>query len=293
MPRLLSYTTPWLAATLLLTACQGEEPAEEENSPSPVPAADLETASLPDSPDDLADLVTERTREAMSVEVDITVEPAEEQPEDEGAPIEDVSMTLLLTDPPTARMTVVDEERPSTAHIVVEDRIMYVKLEEEPILGEKEWMRVSQEEIDSAEGEIGPFAEIFQVMLSETNSSLNEASGESSLDVVGMGELSGAPETEETDNGEITRYEGTTPTQDLVDAQHEDFETAADEGLDEVSWEIAVSDKGLPSEFTVSMVTPDGVEAQSTVHYSNWGTEVDISPPPKDNTGTLQESLDY
>lgn len=295
MLRPLSYTSLGLAATLLLTACQDDEPAQEEASPSPIPASELETTSLPESPADLADLVGDRMREALSVEVGITVEPEEPEEEADDAPIEDVSMTMLLTDPPSAQMTVVDhdEDRPSTAHIVVEEETMYVKLEEEPILEEKDWMRISQKEIDSAEDDIGPFAEIFQVMLTETNSSLDQASGDSSLDVVELGELDDGPETEETDDGEITRYTGTTSTHDLVDAGNEDFEQAVDAGLDEVGWEIAVTEKGLPSEYTVQLVTPGGEEAESTVHYSNWGAEVEISRPPKDNTGTLKESLGY
>ncbi|WP_236700295.1 hypothetical protein [Allosalinactinospora lopnorensis] len=271
MMRPLSHSALGLTVVFAMTACQGNDPQEqEEAAPSPVPVAELETVSLPGSPKELADRVTERMQEALSVEVEISVEP---EGDEETGSLEDVSMTLLLTDPPAAQMTVVDheEDRPSTAHIVVEDEVMYAKLEEEPILGDKEWMRISQEKIDQAEEESGPFAEIFQVMLKETNNFLAEASGESSLDVVRLGELDAEPETEDSDDGELTRYKGTTSTHDLADAEHEEFEQVAEQGLDEVIWEIAVTDKALPSEFTVQLLTPDGERAESTVRYSDWG----------------------
>ncbi|GAA2001538.1 hypothetical protein GCM10009799_30950 [Nocardiopsis rhodophaea] len=298
MKRLLAHSSLVLASVLLMTACQGggsdEEKDKKEAAPSPVPAAEMEKIDLPDSPDKLAEAVSKRMQEALSVEVAMTVDPEEPEGED-AASIEDVSMTLLLTDPPAARMKVVDnsEDRPSTAHIVVMDKVMYTKLEEEPLLKDKEWMKISRKEVDKLEDEIGPFAEIFRVMLRETNDSLDQASGESSLDVVRLGELSEDPESAKSEDGEpVTRYKGTTSTTDLADAGHDNFKRAVKAGLDEVSWELTVSDKGLPDEFTVELVTPDGEKATSTVHYSNWGAEVEITLPPENNTGTIQESLD-
>ncbi|WP_017594095.1 hypothetical protein [Nocardiopsis potens] len=280
-------------ALLLATACQGGEPEEpkEEPSPSPVAAADLEKVEPPEDPEELADLVQERMEKALSVKVAMSVVPEEEEGE---ASIEDVEVSMLLTDPPAAKMTVVDnsEERPSTAHIIVTDKTMYTTLEEEALLPDKDWMRLTQEEIDSAEEEIGPFAEVFRVMLTETNKSLEQASGRAGLDVVRYGELEGDPEQAESeDGGPLTVYTGTTPTRDLADAGHADFKAAADAGLKEVSWEFSVTDRGLPEEFSVEMATPDGQEARSTVHYSEWGSDIEISAPAEDNVGTIMESL--
>src|SRR5690606_39769362 len=101
------------------------------------------------------------------------------------------------------------------------------------------------------------------------------------------------PESGESeDGGPLTVYSGTTPTRDLADAGHADFKAAADAGLDEVSWEFSVTDRGLPEEFSVEMATPDGEKARSTVHYSKWGSDIEISAPAEDNVGTIMESLD-
>lgn len=282
-----------LATALLATACQGggeEEPAEPE--PSPVAPAEMDDVELPDAPDELATLVQDRMQEALSVEVTMTVEP--EEAEEEGASIEDVTMSLLLTDPPAAQMTTVDNsgDEPETAHTVVSDGVVYMMLEGEPLVGEKDWMRLTAEEIDGAEEDLGPFAEIFRIMHKEVNASLEQAAGSSSMDVVALGELDGGPESDEGENGPVTRFTGTTKTRDLADKGNDDFKNAADAGLEEVSWELSVTPKGLPEEFTVQMATPDGEEAVSTVHYSAWGEELEVSTPPEDNTGTIQESLD-
>ncbi|MDA2811060.1 hypothetical protein O4J56_10470 [Nocardiopsis sp. RSe5-2] len=282
-----------LATALLATACQGggdDEPAEPE--PSPVAPAKMDDVELPEAPDELAKVVQDRMQEALSVEVTMTVEP--EDAEEEGASIEDVTMSLLLTDPPSAQMTTVDNsgEEPETAHTVVSDGVVYVMLEGEPLAGEKDWMRLTAEEIDATEDELGPFAEIFRIMHREVNASLEQAAGSSSMDVVALGELDGDPEPDEGENGPVTRFTGTTETRALADKGDDDFKNAADAGLEEVSWELTVGPKGLPEEFTVQMVTPDEEEAVSTVHYTNWGEELEVSPPPEDNTGTLQESLD-
>lgn len=282
-----------LTTALLATACQGggkEEPTEPE--PSPVAPAEMDDAELPEAPDELATLVQDRMQEALTVEVTMTVEP--EEAEEEGASIEDVTMSLLMTDPPAARMTTVDNsgDEPETAYTVVSDGVVYMMLEGEPLAGGKEWMRLTAEEIESAEDEIGPFAEIFRIMHKEVNASLEQAAGSSSMDVVALGELDGDPEADEGEDGPVTRYAGTTKTRDLADKGNGDFKSASDAGLDEVEWELSVTPKGLPEELTVQMVTPDGEEVVNTVHYSAWGAPLEVAPPPEDNTGTIQESLD-
>ncbi|GAB3475997.1 hypothetical protein [Nocardiopsis coralliicola] len=294
MRSLLPQSALLITMALLVTACQGEpeEPAEDP-APSPVPAAEMEPAELPDDPADLADLVNERMTEALSVEVAMEVAPEEE--EEGEASIEDVSMQLLLDDPPSAKMTVVDnsEDRPSTAHVIVADKTVYMMLEEEPLLEDKDWLRLTRSEIDEAEEEIGPFAEIFRVMLTETTTSVEEAAGKSSMDAVRFGELDGDPETTDSEeNGTVTVYSGTTATSALADRDHKSFKDAADAGLEEVSWDLAVTDRGLPESFAIEMATPDGETARSTVRYTDWGSDFDISAPADDNVGTIQESMD-
>ncbi|WP_239647355.1 hypothetical protein [Nocardiopsis baichengensis] len=286
-------TAVLLATALLATACQsGGEEEPSEPAPSPVAPAAMDDVELPDAPEDLAALVEERMQEALSVEVTMSVEP--EEGEEEGASIEDVTMSMLLTDPPSAQMTTVDKsgEEPETAHTVVSEGVTYMMLEGEPLVGEKDWMRLTTEEIDTAEEELGPFAEIFRVMHKEVNDSLEQAAGNSSMDVVALGELDGDPAAEDGEDGPVTRYTGTTKTSDLADKGNDDFKNAVDAGLEEVEWELAVTPKGLPEEFTVQMATPDGEEAISTVHYSAWGSDLEIAPPPEDNTGSIQDSLD-
>jgi hypothetical protein len=295
MKRLPVHGAVWLSAALLLTACQDGAPAEpeQEAAPSPVAPADLEPVEPPGRPDALADLVVERMREALSVTVRVTVEPEEPESAD-SAPLEDTEMTLLLSDPPAARMTAVDtsEERPATSNTIVVDDVMYVQLEEEPLVEGKDWMRLTHDEIDAAEDRIGPFAEIFRVIHTETAETLDAASGTSSMDVVRLGEFGPDPATEASEeHGGLTRYKGTTPTADLADAGHEEYADLLELRLDEVSWELLVTGRGLPVEFTVGMVTPDGEDATSTVHYTDWGADVEIAAPPEDTVGTIEDSL--
>ncbi|MFC4560690.1 hypothetical protein ACFO4E_02340 [Nocardiopsis mangrovi] len=295
MKRLLPHSALCLTAVLLVTACQGDGGSGEsgaEPTPTPVPAGEMDATELPEDPEALADLVEDRMREALTVTVGVTVEP--EEPASDDPPLEDTQMTLLLTDPPAARMTVVEntEERQSTTTMIVVDRVIYAQLEEEPLVEGKDWLRLSRDEVDAAEERIGPFAEIFRILLTETNAALDEASGDAALDVVRLGEPGGDPATERTDDGEVTRYEGTTATADLADAGNDDFADMAELGLEEIGWEISVTDRGLPTEYALHLLAPDGEEpVVSTVRYSDWGADAEITAPPEDTVGTIDESM--
>src|SRR5690606_6725183 len=138
----------------------------------------------------------------------------------------------------------------------------------------------------------GPFAEVFRVMLTETNKSLEQASGRAGLDVVRYGELEGDPESGESeDGGPLTVYSGTTPTRDLADAGHADLKAAADAGLDEGSWEFSVTDGVLREEVSVEGATPEGERGGGAGNYSKWATDVGISARAEGSVGRMMESL--
>ncbi|GAA3754575.1 hypothetical protein HDA32_004309 [Spinactinospora alkalitolerans] len=281
-----------ITVLLAVAGCQGgdsEGSDEASEVPSPVPAEQMEAAELPEDPGELADLVADRMETAQTVDVGISLEPDEE----EAAPVESTTMTLRMLDPPTARMEVVesDKETPTTTEIIVIDGVVYTRLEGQAIVDGKSWMRLSREDVAEAESELGPFAEIFTVVLDETDAALTEATGDTGLDVVRLGELTEDPETVAEDGAELTRFTGETSAYDVADAGNETYRDLVDAGLEEVSWTLTVGDKGLPSEFSTEILTPDGRPATSTVSYSDWGAEVEIAAPPEEDTGTLQESL--
>lgn len=294
MKRFLPHSALWLAVVLGVAACQGEgsDPGpEKDTSPDRTPQSDMDTVDLPDSDlGKLADLAEKRMNEAMSVRVTVNVKP--DVPEAE--PLESTEMDLLLTDPVAAEMTVEDtvDGEATTSNVVVKDKVMYTQIEGEDIADGKSWMLISQQDIAENEEQLGPMAELFNVLLKETNEALAQASGNSSLDVVRMGELDGSPETEDGEGSTVTRYTGTSSTQDLSDAGHEEFTDLVDQGLEEVSWELAVSEKGLPQEFSVELRSPevDG-PVTSTVDFSGWGSELMVEAPAEEETATLSDSL--
>ncbi|PSK91303.1 hypothetical protein CLV63_12029 [Murinocardiopsis flavida] len=286
-----------LSAVLAVSACTGSGGDGGGNGgegdgkgPQPVPADKMDKASLPDTPADLAPFVQERMQEALTVEVGIELSPEADQAD----PIKETVLDLRMSDPPAATMQVVDTEAkpPTTTDIVVLDDVIYTKMPKgEALVEGKPWMRMSQPEVDKAKEELGPFAEIFTVILDETISGIDEATGDSSLRLVQYGTLEGKPETAEEGGETLTTYKGSTKAQKLSDLGDETYSDLADQGLESVDWSLTVSDKGLPTELSASVLSPKGEKATSTVHYKDWGKKLDIAAPPKGEVGTLEESL--
>lgn len=164
-------------------------------------------------------------------------------------------------------MTIVgrSEVRPSTAHIVIADEVVHTRVAEEPLLEDKEWMAITKDGGEQAAEEIGPFAEIFQIMLNESTASLAQASGEESMDD------EPSEETSEDGSDPLTVHTGTTSADALVQEGNDSFEAAADADLDDLEWELAVASNGLPERFTGEMATPDGEPVTAELTYSAWG----------------------
>lgn len=284
-----------LSAVLTVSACTGSGSSggnggESEKDDKPVPAAKMDKASLPEDPAELAPFVQDRMQEALTVKVGIELSPDTE----EADPIKETTLDLKMTDSPAAKMKVVDTEAkpPSTTDIVVLDDVIYTKMPKgESLVEDKPWMRMSQPEVDKAKEDLGPFAEIFTVILDQTISGIDEATGDSSLKLVQYGTLEGKPETVEEGGETLTTYKGSTKAQKLSDLGDETYSDLSDEGLESVEWSMTVTDKGLPTELSASVLSPKGDKATSTVHYSDWGKKLDIAAPPKGEVGTLQESL--
>lgn len=288
MNRSSRYVAVSLAPLLaLLAACQGGSDEDPQEEPEPVAAEDLDSVSLPD--DDLAelvDLMTEQMGTAYTVGVDMSVDPEAEEAET----VEETTVDLRLSDPTAAVMEIVesDKEAPTTTDVVVLDGAIYTNLEGEEMVEGKPWLRLTHEDVTAVEGELGPFAQIFTTILDEVEASLEQASGSQAFDLVRYGELTEESGPADSD-ASLTAYTGETSAEALAEAGNEDLDEMAESGLDAVSWTITVTDKGLPQEYTIGMLTPDGEEATTTVVYRDWGQDLDIQEPSEENTATLAE----
>lgn len=88
--------------------------------------------------------------------------------------------------------------------------------------------------------------------------------------------------TETVDGVEATHYRGTMDVADMneMSGGGEDALAAMRaQGVSTVDWEIWVDGDGLPVRIVQSMTSSAG-EIATDIRYSDWGVEVDVTPPP-------------
>ncbi|WP_460302187.1 LppX_LprAFG lipoprotein [Actinocorallia aurea] len=264
----------WVAGTVAgtclvlgLVGCSTESGSEETTAGAPSAAAPAAPAGAAEAVE-AVQKVAARTAGVESFVMDLTVV-------SEGTTVKGVGH--IRTKPTAAVSLEMNAGAEGSISMVVVDGVMYMNMGGEEIVPGKTWMKVDLADAAAAAGADDALAPVNQ-----TNPNTLATLFAASTDVVRVGE-------ESVEGVQTVRYKGTIDATALA-ADPATKEAATSFGADGVvSFEIWIDGDDLMRK-AVASITADGVPAELTMLFRDFGEPVKVTAPPADQVASTPAS---
>ncbi|WP_433869994.1 hypothetical protein [Saccharopolyspora sp. CA-218241] len=175
-------------------------------------------------------------------------------------------------------------QRPHPVTLSFVDGVGYLKtplMRPEP---GKPWLRIASDGTDFA-------AKLFSPALAQVLAAIDPRATFAGIESATKIETS-APEV--IDGRQTTRYDLRILTARAAELstdpqQRERYRSAADSGQREIGYQLWLDESGLPVRFAATQDVAQAGQMSLTSSYRDWGTRVDIQPPPADRVGAFRD----